>query len=621
MTHRERSDRHGTAAPAAVHAHSRKPAGSRPRAVRIRMVGAFLLAISIAGLAIAVPTAPLQAQGSELARAMELEMQGRNREAAVIYRSALDPGDPASALLGLERVYAALGLTDSLLPLLDTLVDGSPGDALVRAVQLRALLMAGHELRAAERFTLWTARDPRDPQPYREYSRLLLDGGRLMAADRVLRSGASALGSEQDLALELAQLRARVGEWELSARSWRDALRDAPYLTQAAVFSLQSAPSGGQDPIRGALVGGTPDRATRQVMARLELAWGDPAAGWRQLSTLAPDDSSVREWLAFAEEAENAAAPVVAADVLAAAARARPAPALTARAAGAALAVGRNELAVELTNGVAPGGGTDEATRALLAVRVRALGAVGRPGEAERLAGAAAAADPALGAALQRELAWAWVRMGELQRAREALARAGADPDDEIHGWLEFYAGDLRGAREHLRATTGAPSDAVAVLALLGRTRADTAPEVGAAFLALARGDSARAPELLASAAAATPDAAPLLLALGGRVAIRAGDEPAAIRAWERITDEHPESPEAAEAELAWARLLISRHDTAGAVEHLERLILRYPESALVPQARRELDANRPAAATPTMPRDEVTEEQGAERGAGGAAD
>jgi hypothetical protein len=33
--------------------------------------------------------------------------------------------------------------------------------------------------------------------------------------------------------------------------------------------------------------------------------------------------------------------------------------------------------------------------------------------------------------------------------------------------------------------------------------------------------------------------------------------------------------------------------DTAGAVDRLEHLILTYPQSALVPQARRELDLAR----------------------------
>ena len=53
------------------------------------------------------------------------------------------------------------------------------------------------------------------------------------------------------------------------------------------------------------------------------------------------------------------------------------------------------------------------------------------------------------------------------------------------------------------------------------------------------------------------------------------------------------DAPEAPEAELEWARAL--RHDgqTKAAIEHLEHLILTYPQSALLPQARRELELSR----------------------------
>ena len=57
-------------------------------------------------------------------------------------------------------------------------------------------------------------------------------------------------------------------------------------------------------------------------------------------------------------------------------------------------------------------------------------------------------------------------------------------------------------------------------------------------------------------------------------------------------------APEAAEAQLEWARGLRRAGDGDGAREHLEHLILTYPGSALVPQARRELDALRPQVAS-----------------------
>jgi predicted Zn-dependent protease len=57
-----------------------------------------------------------------------------------------------------------------------------------------------------------------------------------------------------------------------------------------------------------------------------------------------------------------------------------------------------------------------------------------------------------------------------------------------------------------------------------------------------------------------------------------------------------PEAPGTAPAAaLALAELLIEQGRTADAIPRLEHLILTYPESALVPEARRRLDQARGA--------------------------
>jgi len=141
-----------------------------------------------------------------------------------------------------------------------------------------------------------------------------------------------------------------------------------------------------------------------------------------------------------------------------------------------------------------------------------------------------------------------------------------------------------------LRAS-GAPSrDAVAALALLSRTRADRAPGVGTSFLLLARGDSAGAAAAMERSSSELPDATPVLLMLAARIHIARGDVARAEPLWRRIVESYEQSPEAAEADLSWAKSLASRGDAAGARTRLEHLILTYPASALVPQARRALD-------------------------------
>jgi hypothetical protein len=115
---------------------------------------------------------------------------------------------------------------------------------------------------------------------------------------------------------------------------------------------------------------------------------------------------------------------------------------------------------------------------------------------------------------------------------------------------------------------------------------------VGAAFLALARGDTARAAGELADAAGTVPEAAPLLLVTAARLHAARGDTARAITLWQRVVEQSAGAPEAPEADLAWARALRRRGDAAGARARLEHLIVTWPESALVPIARRELESS-----------------------------
>src|SRR5919197_1387055 len=177
-------------------------------------------------------------------KALELESAGKYREAAPLFRSALKTSSAVSALLGLERVYAELGWSDSLLASLDTLIRRWPRETVYRSVQLRTLQSLGRdgELKAA--IDRWVIEAPGDPTPYREYARLLLQRGLTGSADSVIRKARQVLGSTRDLQLEIAQLRAAMGLWEESAQAWRLALLTSPYLEQAAIYALAPTPVG-----------------------------------------------------------------------------------------------------------------------------------------------------------------------------------------------------------------------------------------------------------------------------------------------------------------------------------------------------------------------------------------
>jgi tetratricopeptide (TPR) repeat protein len=228
-------------------------------------------------------------------------------------------------------------------------------------------------------------------------------------------------------------------------------------------------------------------------------------------------------------------------------------------------------------------------------LHVAALAALGRGSDAEALV---AKYDrylpPGQHARMARLLANAWVRSGDLARAREALRAAGPDADSsDAAGLIALYEGRLGAARPLLRGSREQSADMALVLGIVSRVRGDSAPELGAAFMALARGDSIAAAQRFVEAAERHPGAASAILLAAARVHAARNDTKSAVALWQRIVEQFANAPEAAEAELEWARALRRSGDTAGAIAHLEHLILNAPQSALLPQARRELDLVR----------------------------
>lgn len=536
------------------------------------------------------------APASPLVRALDLESAGKCREAIPLYRQSLGSEDPVGAVLGLERCYSQVGGSDALLPLVDSLLLRRPRDPLLRTVQLRTLVGLRRDQEAEGAFAQWLAFSPRDPAPFRNYARLLLETGRAAAADTVLRGAVQVLGGTRDLAAEFAQMQAALGLWLSSAKSWREASEVMPYMEQAAVFSLFAAPDSVRDDVRAVFADAPAALPARRILASLETRWRSAREGWAVLSQVAPSDSAVQAWIDFAAEAEQGESWLTARDAYSAAAARRPRDrGLVAKAATAALNGGEPASALAL---VAPLAASPDSADggAVALLEVRALAALGRAGEVERIVvERAGQLGPEGVRQAQRALAWAWIRAGDLAKARQALAAGGGgtEEDERVEAWLALYEGDLKTARRGLRRTDETSRDVVTAMALLSRTRSEYAPPVGAAFLALAKGDTAGAARRFEETAAELGDASPFLLLTAARLSQAAGDTAHATQLWQRLIEAHAEAPEAAEAELDWARVLRRNGDAAGAIAHLEHMILTYPQSALVPQARRELGLAR----------------------------
>jgi hypothetical protein len=133
-------------------------------------------------------------------------------------------------------------------------------------------------------------------------------------------------------------------------------------------------------------------------------------------------------------------------------------------------------------------------------------------------------------------------------------------------------------------------------MALIQPLEKDTLPALGQALLHLEQGDTAEAAAGLEGVAKDLPvqQGGAELHLFAGRLLAATGKSADAERLF-RVAASKASPSTASAAELALAELLISSGKHDGAVSVLEHLILTYPGSALVPQARRELDQARGA--------------------------
>ena len=211
-------------------------------------------------------------------------------------------------------------------------------------------------------------------------------------------------------------------------------------------------------------------------------------------------------------------------------------------------------------------------------------------------------------AALWRELAWAWVSAGDLDRAEEAVSRDSTIEGLAIAGKIQLFRGDLRGALEDLGAagpfagSREEAADRTALLALIQPIETDSLPALGRGLYLLERGDTATAVAVLSSVAEALPARAggAELYLLAAKIEVSRGRRGAAER-FLRLADNADVPATAPAAELELARLLVGLERMKEVVDLLEHLIITYSESALVPQARRLLDEVRGAVPPPRI--------------------
>jgi tetratricopeptide (TPR) repeat protein len=550
----------------------------------------------------------LAAQQQGMSRAFDLERRGNYPSAAEAYREvlAVSPGDP-SALLGLERVLMPLDRSADILPQVRAGLAANPRSGPLYGVALRAwsALDQPDSMRAVvER---WEQIAPDDETPYREWGAAALGRHDRSGAVEAYTRGRERLHRPDALAAEMAQLAYADGDYPGALKEWLAAVHRVPGYRATAIATLGQAPEEARPALLALLQRASDDLPTRRLEAELRVRWGDPLGGLQVLERALPENrtpavEALRGVLDQLRPLQTRDAKLAQGRVLEELARRTPdsdGSRLRLEAARIYSAAGDREAARRMLAGLADDQDAPEGVSAGAATTlVNVLIAEGKLDEAgRRLSEIQATTSADEFAGLRRRLVLGWVRAGELARADSTLGADSTVEGSALRGEIRLYQGDVAGAIDGFKAAgpyAGERADATqrtALLALLQPIEAESLPDLGHALLVLTRGDTADAAARLERAAADLPPAkggAEVRL-LAGRLYSRAGKSSEAERLFRAAAS--PDAPGTAPAaELALAELLIEQGRTADAIPRLEHLILTYPESALVPQARRRLD-------------------------------
>ena len=559
-------------------------------------------------LLVAVP-AVLGAQA--IGPGFELERTGRYADAANVYLTTVR-SDPTnlSALLGLERTLFVLNRMPELLPLVQAARARLPESPALRSLELR-VYAALNQLDSLETIARrWAASAPQSETPYREWGQALAERRMWDEARRAFLAGRRALGKDAALAVELAQLEQRAGNWEAAASEWGRAVTHTPDVEPNAANQLTDAPAAMHDRVARVLTAPTASIGARRLAAEILLAWGQANEAWAAMqSTLAPVDSetpaALRRFVDLASALDTPEGHRVRglaltrwADMVpwSLGSRAR------AEAVGELLEGGDKGAARRVLEGLTSDSTVPaEAHAAAEAALLQVLIADGQLDvAAERLASDKTPITADDRAALRLTLARARIARGDLDRADAALGADSSVVAMAQRGWIALYRGNLQGAMSAFRTAgpyatdRAAATERTAMMAMLQRIQEESSPELGAALLTLARGDTVPAIAALRRAAGRLPEQGGRLevLLLAGQVAAQKGgeQEQTAIALFDEIVRAGGEGAAPAAAELEWSRLLVRTGRSADAIPHLEHLILTYPNSAFVPEARRVLE-------------------------------
>lgn len=569
---------------------------------------ALSAAVGVLGLAALAHGLVAQQAPDPARRGFELERRGNYGDAVAAYREALKkkPND-AAALFGLERSLIALDRPAEILPDARAAIGASPRTGAFYGVALRAWAANGRPDSVRAVALQWAAIDSTDEAPYREWGAAALARHERDEARKAYQTARDRLHRADALAAELAMLLSEDHDWAGAVREWSTAVTKVPAYRGTAVRALTPASEDDRSKILHDL-GKQTAPAPHWLEADLRAQWGDPLGGFKVLSANLPNDRgrALEAISGFLEQVRDQTGPEARQAqglALAALADRTPGP-------------GGAQLRLEAAKAFADAGDQAAAKRLLggMAVAIdltsgaglTLVGVLVKEGKVEDAERKLQELKPGLVSedwiALRRTVAWGWVRAGKLDRADSMIVGDSSVEGLAMAGQLRLFHGDVDSAATLLKlagpfaGTRDEATARTAMLAMLQPLQVDTLPALGAALFAVERGDTARGVQQLEKLADGLPvDAGGAEIRLyAGRLAQtagRAGDAERLFRS-AAVPDAKTTAPA---ADLALAQLLLDSGRAKEATEVLEQMILGFPESALVPQARRLLDQARGA--------------------------
>jgi tetratricopeptide (TPR) repeat protein len=558
-----------------------------------------------------VAQAPQASEIQLLRDAVARETAGDPRGAEAILRAILNRNPQSlSALLSLERVLKIQNRLGDVVPVVERLLKSDPESAIGHQILVRAYASLDQMEEVRRAAETWIKTTPKLETPYREVARIWESRGDYARAVQYLEMGRGRIGRSDALALELGDVYASMEEYGRAVREWDRAIGpDARgfMLVQRRLAALRDGGAQMLPRLIDALLRSPTSIARKRAAAQLAI---DAGLGERaeEIAQAAVSEMNGPERLGFlveiARRADGAQLPRLAfwayGELVRLGSDSEQRLALRGRMAELALAMGDTMRAAEtyraLEGSYAPG---SPERRQAAALRIQLTAKEGKLVDAEQELRSFRREYPDAPEmdAIAAAIGSTWFDQGDLDRAQQTVQAVVGPRSALLRSRIALRRFDVAGAKAALLSAApglrGAEAtDAIKLASTLGRVSREGGEMMGQAISRASAGAPGEAVALLMNGARNLPGNEPAaILEMAASIAERNQLSAEADKARRTIITDFATAPEAPGALLALARSLSNGTETMNeARDFLERLILEHPRSALVPQARQELD-------------------------------